>query len=1031
MFAVFALGVGHMAYRTYGPATMPKYYVSSGGKALIGPHSDGKQGKFAYFRRTLHLSQRPRQAWLEVVGRDQIAVYVNGQLVGMAGPIHLWAPAGLLVDITPYLVQGRNAIAVAARQNMALRPPAVSIRGSYTLDTLKYEFEADETWRSCHAFARGKTWWFATDYDDRNWERPKVIAADLQAHVYVPPRAFKAERTARWVTPIVRIGNASVMRREFNLPARPQSAWMRVSSTGAYRLAVNGIWVDAQEGSLGLTRATAPVQRIYDITPAVRKGHNAIAIQCITTSEVHMLADVEVEDEQGRLFDLSTDHDWVSLQRPSRSWHKTYVDDREAWSGCHVETSDMGLNPTLFEREVVTIQWPESLAARQMVAEALLICFVGVFTFYASKYALAWAGRRVPGLPHRAEALLYLSLLPASALIGAAVLATYDPRFAQQDIYRPLWLWLAVLSVPLQWLLLYSRATRTWPARLHWPALPRRVTAPLVIMLVLAVVGTWLRVRHLTVEPIHHDEVSAYWFTLGILEGGFPGGQPHKDIPYGYSATGELTYFPGALVALVIDDPVLILRIPALVFSIGTILLLYFVGARVWGPWVGVVAAALYTFAPYCIEMANFGRYFAQLQFFTVLTSYFFWRTLRGTGPIDHRALWFTGLSFLAMYFSWEGSGFLALGMVAAALFDRRGNLKTIIVNPMVWLAMLVMVLAFLVQDSHRVMQQTQRLWWGMGISDLELFPMWRYPTYFPSFYFVQLSWSADAFVPLTLLVCAILLAIRHAWQRPLRVYLIMFAVTTGAMTAVLPLRAGRYTYHLLPLAILTAAVVLVALARRVYRAGAFAQAPTWIRSYSGAVAAFVVVVFMVPATGITLQLTELYANPSLAYRVGELKFPHWEEPIRYVRKHMDEDDVVIATFPHLVDHTMYFAKDHPVNRGWTTDYWLQSTLILQATLDDVRSTPLDRRAGTKMIPSLDALRDVFARNKRVWMLVSSGPNNGLNDRDVSQYLRENMEVVYEDFLTTVMVRDANHRPVKLRQRDDVNLRYGKANYLP
>ena len=41
------------------------------------------------------------------------------------------------------------------------------------------------------------------------------------------------------------------------------------------------------------------------------------------------------------------------------------------------------------------------------------------------------------------------------------------------------------------------------------------------------------------------------------------------------------------------------------------------------------------------------------------------------------------------------------------------------------------------------------------------------------------------------------------------------------------------------------------------------------------------------------------------------------------------------------------------------------------------------------------------------------------------------MEVVYEDFLTAVMVREGNHRPARLRDRDDLNLRYGKANFLP
>ena len=83
------------------------------------------------------------------------------------------------------------------------------------------------------------------------------------------------------------------------------------------------------------------------------------------------------------------------------------------------------------------------------------------------------------------------------------------------------------------------------------------------------------------------------------------------------------------------------------------------------------------------------------------------------------------------------------------------------------------------------------------------------------------------------------------------------------------------------------------------------------------------------------------------------------------------------------------------------------------------------------MIGSLEALRDVFARHERIWFLVSYGANNGLNDKDVNEYVRTNMQVVYEDFLAAVMVRDINHRPIKFDEKDDEALRFGEANFLP
>lgn len=83
------------------------------------------------------------------------------------------------------------------------------------------------------------------------------------------------------------------------------------------------------------------------------------------------------------------------------------------------------------------------------------------------------------------------------------------------------------------------------------------------------------------------------------------------------------------------------------------------------------------------------------------------------------------------------------------------------------------------------------------------------------------------------------------------------------------------------------------------------------------------------------------------------------------------------------------------------------------------------------MIAYQEELENLFANNRRVWYLYSAGVNNGLNETLVSEYLRKNMHVVYEDFNAALLVRDGNHRPNSLKQRDDVNLRYGRANFLP
>src|SRR5207249_3879909 len=135
------------------------------------------------------------------------------------------------------------------------------------------------------------------------------------------------------------------------------------------------------------------------------------------------------------------------------------------------------------------------------------------------------------------------------------------------------------------------------------------------------------------------------------------------------------------------------------VFSALATWLLFHVGRRLFATPVGLLAAAIYTFAPVCISMSNYGRYFSQLQLFVLLTVYFFWLTIHGTGPINRRALWLTTLSFLGLFLTWEASALIAPGMVAAALVHRRGHLRPILCTPAVWAAMIVVVLAVVLQS--------------------------------------------------------------------------------------------------------------------------------------------------------------------------------------------------------------------------------------------------------------------------------------------------------------------------------------------
>jgi hypothetical protein len=633
-----------------------------------------------------------------------------------------------------------------------------------------------------------------------------------------------------------------------------------------------------------------------------------------------------------------------------------------------------------------------------------------------------------PARPGRAG-VVHAALVPATLALAAAVLAACDPRIPRQDVYQARWLLWAVASVPLQWfvLALVSR----WPA--HWrlanlATLQKRdALVAGTIVLGLMGIGLWLRLRGLETEPLHWDEAEVYRTTKGFLERGFPSVQVHEDLPPAYNNTSELLFVSTGLGALAFNDPRYVVRVPAVCWSVWTIGLLYIVGRQLFNRSVGLIAATLYTLSPVCIAMSNFGRYFCQLQCLTLLTVYLFWLCVKGAGPLNRRALWLTAGSFVAMYLTWEVSALIALGMMVAALVHRCGRLHTILGDWHVWAALGSAIAIALLQFSHRTLQQTQFLWYGTSISDLTLRAMWRFPTFQPWYYIKESTWNQDTLLPMLGLLGAGLLAIRHPFQRALRFLLIIHVGTCLLLAAVIPVQTWRYIHHQVPLAILLASAVLAAVARGLSKLAIQPPAPAAWQWYGRVVAGLTVGVLVLLASGMTVHLPDLTRFRVEGYGTAVFKFPNLGGAAAYLRAHREEGDVLLCNDPQQLRVLLGIpdGSERPL------DYWLASTLYLPATLDDKRPVALDRRDGTPMIGSLESLRDLFARHERIWYVVQPGVHGQMTTPEVSSFLRQHMDVVYEDWQSMVLVRDRNHRTAEQRLADERALRDAKASYLP
>ncbi len=1030
LVTAFAAALGHLAWHALlGPTPAPEYLVGGDVLAMTGTDPGAKQ---LYLRRNLYLAHRPRHAWIQVLAKDRLNVYVNGKRV--AGQNHSGFPVAVLIDLTPHLEVGHNAIAIVAHQAQLHEPPVVAVTGAYHLDDGDHPLAPDRLWRCASFFERRAHWWFATHFDDRHWPVAPTTRCFLRAKVDGPPRATTTTRFGRWVAPADAGQRRAAFAHAFAVAGRPRQAWLRVTATASYRVALNGLPFDQHEVTLGTPLPDAPLRRTYDVTALVRPGTNDLTF--LVTSHAgpsHLLAEMEVIDGAGNLLRVASDGSWRARPGTPADWLRPSTDEALAWQRCVAHPGDLGVSPWQPARETLTVTLPLPATVGLLAGQLGLMAGVALLTLLACR----WVGRRLNirrGLPAGATTpgVVYLALVVPLAAIAAAALAVYDPRVTRQEVYRGGWVALAVAAVLVQWLLLWlwaRGAVADRPAPATRPGRSPLWVTGLVALLVAA--GFWLRVRDLNGEPMHSDEVTIHRASLGLLERAFPSLIIHPELPTYYISGCELECFGPALAALVFDTDTTVVRLPSAVWGTLTIGLIFVVGRRLFDVRVALIAAALYALSPTCIQRANFGRYPCLLQFLTLLLIYSFWRTVRGSGPIDRRWLALTGMTFVLMFLSWEGSALTAVGLVVAGLVQRRGRLATILGDPAVYAAMAAVLAVLLLQMAHNTIQASQFLLYGTGWSDITLRAMWRFPFFNLWRYVGESSFNLDALVPLIGLGAAGLVAVRHGCRRPLRALILIFLTTCFVMSALLSVFGGYYAFHLFPLFILMFAAALGAAARGLVRLGRAVGTPRGWARYAGAVAALTVALVVAFGSGQTVQLAELPALNFYGTRPGLLKNPDLTGAVRYLRRHFRAGDVVIAIYPETVNHAADPRRLGGFPPGWVTDYWLESTLQLPAVLDDRRPRPLHRWCATPMLPNRRSLEDVFARHNRVWYVTIPAFHGLYNDAEVSAFLRQHMDVVYEDFQTMVLLRDNNRRTAEQRLKDEGELHGAKAVYLP
>jgi hypothetical protein len=142
-----------------------------------------------------------------------------------------------------------------------------------------------------------------------------------------------------------------------------------------------------------------------------------------------------------------------------------------------------------------------------------------------------------------------------------------------------------------------------------------------LLLLILIVIGFWLRVRHLGDLGLMADEGIQALAVEGILKNGVP----KVDSGYIYTRALSFLYMQAAAGRLFELDPFW-LRLPGVIFGILIIIPSYILGKTLFARGVGLLTASLLTFSVWEIELSRYARFYTAFQFMYLISIICFYK---------------------------------------------------------------------------------------------------------------------------------------------------------------------------------------------------------------------------------------------------------------------------------------------------------------------------------------------------------------------------------------------------------------------
>jgi hypothetical protein len=981
---LFGVLQGCFIWNTYNGVPSRLYPLSFDGADWIVPPTETPQG---YYRLEYFIPSQVEEAWIQVAASESYQLYVNHQLVTSNNYVSLNVSS--VNDLTHRLQGGKNIIAIKVVRKSYPGAAQLAVKGAYKDESGHWHtFLSNDSWKVApYEDRNGDILWYAEDFDMAHWAHAKVTGTVTSGEVYpidIHPDVITTPPTGQWIWHQKIEARSVYFEKSVDIPAGIHGAWLRVAADKSYTLFVNGVKV-------GDRNVFNEELNIYNVTSLLKSRQNTIGVGVQgESSSVGFLLDGYFSRRGSSGFFVKTDSTWKSIAWIAPELNLPGPDDPR-WASSVVLAEY--LSPpwgSLFKNLVRYIPTLDHRIERWGMA--LLVMFPIIIIVGCLWY---FTGMFIHGLTRigfvKALILDSLTHIPPLLFLFFIFLLGHDIRFdpsfpfQQHFVYVSLSLFfLFKLGLLIEvYLRRESRQQLMSRIRLNWKS---RYTFIIGIILVSGA-GFLIRLNDLSFQSLTHDEIGMVLHAEGILERGYPYkmiGSIEKLL-----TTYEVLPYPIALSITLFGLSDFAVRLPSLLFGTATIILIAYIGRRMFDERVGFFAALIYAFSPGSIIWAQNAFYPQQCQLATLATSYLFYCAIQSK-PIKSGYLYGALALFVVTYLTWETSGFL-LPAFGLALVIIKGRDFSWFRERRLWIAFGLSLLAVFFQQSRRILyQMPPHLIVGSGVSDISTPTLFFLdPGYDPLFYIKNFLWAENHVTLTVLFILGIFWVTR---ERGLAYFYTLLLSILFLMTNLLPLSAIRYIYFAQPFLIIIAAVVCIRIIDSVSSLGRGSRLSFLSITRMGFRFLFPMIVFLATNTFV-LQLYRLSAspaNPPPQTRLGVYPVDYRSTSL-FLLPLLKEDDIIIPTMPHTFEYYTH-KKSH---------YYVNIDFLKQVGYDIGGDFPgfLDKYVGNPVIRNIVEFKDVIEKHKRAWLILA--PSSLLtenSDPQVIEYIERNMRVMYESY---------------------------------